>query len=341
MKKLLLFIVCLLMWGLPSLAQGRLDDIGRITIHAYVPEYEELPYEAGKLLQSKLSQIITDNGIADNENCVRFVLTAKVNVISKDVVPGPPNRISQKLDITLILGDIEADKVYSQFTLSAVGVGTNYEKSFISAFKTINPNNKEIRSFVQEGKEKVLSYYQTNCEDILVEAQKLAAQNHYEDALMMISSIPDVCADCYEQSVIAAERIYNEMINVRGAEYLRQAQAIWANNPSKQGADEATKLISQINFAASCQSEVPTLLSSISQKMNEIDRREWEHQMQRYRDSVEQEKRNWEQSVREYEDRVQTQRMYIKACRDVAVTYAQNQPKVITRVINYNKVIFW
>ncbi len=102
MKKLLLFIVCLLMWGLPSLAQGRLDDIGRITIHAYVPEYEELPYEAGKLLQSKLSQIITDNGIADNENCVRFVLTAKVNVISKDVVPGPPNRISQKLDLSLI-----------------------------------------------------------------------------------------------------------------------------------------------------------------------------------------------------------------------------------------------
>lgn len=333
--------MCLLLWAPVLLAQSRLDDIGTITIHAYVPEYEGLPYEANKLLQSKLSQIITANGIADNENFVRFVLTAKVNVISKDIVPGPPHRVSQKLDITLILGDVEADKVYSQFTLSAVGVGTNYEKSFISAFKTINPKNKEIKSFIQEGKEKVLSYYQTNCEDILLEAQKLAAQNHYEDALMMISSIPDVCADCYEHSVVVAERIYNEMINVRGAEYLRQAQAVWANNPSKQGADEATKLISQINFAASCQSEVPALLSSISQKMNEIDRREWEHQMQRYRDSVEREKRNWEQNVREYEDRVQTQRMFIKACRDVAITQAQNQPKVITRIINYKKVIFW
>ena len=341
MKKLLLFILCLLMWELQSLAQGRLDDIGRITIHAYVPEYEELPYEAGKLLQSKLSQIITANGIADNENCVRFVLTAKVNVITKDIVPGPPNRISQKLDITLILGDIEADKVYSQFTLSAVGVGTNYEKSFISAFKTINPNNKEIKSFIQEGKEKVLSFYQTNCEDILVEAQKLAAQNHYEDALMMISSIPDVCADCYDQSVAVTERIYNEMINVRGAEYLRQAQAEWANNPTRQGASEATALLSQINFAASCQSEVASLLSQITAKMNDIDRREWEHEMQRYHDTVEREKRNWEQQVREYEDHVQTQRMYIKACRDVAITRAQNQPKVITRVVNYNKVIFW
>ena len=76
MKRITLLI--LLCFCLTAFAQSRLDDVGRITIHAYVPESEELPYEAGKLLQSKLSQIITANGIADNENCVRFVLTAKV-----------------------------------------------------------------------------------------------------------------------------------------------------------------------------------------------------------------------------------------------------------------------
>lgn len=339
MKRITLLI--LLCFCLTAFAQSRLDDVGRITIHAYVPESEELPYEAGKLLQSKLSQIITANGIADNENCVRFVLTAKVNVISKDIIPGPPQRISQKLDITLILGDIEADKVYSQYTISAVGVGTNYEKSFISAFKNIKPANKGISAFIEDGKQKILAYYQTNCEDLLLEAQKLATQNHYEDALILISSIPDVCSECYEHAVAIASTIYNEMINVRGAECLRQAQAAWANNPTRQGAAEATALLSQINFAASCQSEVPALLSQITAKMNEIDRREWEHEMQRYQDSVEREKRHWEQQVREYEDHVQTQRMYIKACRDVAITRAQNQPKVITRVVNYNRVIFW
>lgn len=339
MKRMTLLL--LLFLSLSTFAQSRLDDIGRITIHAYVPEYEDLPYESSKLLQSKLSQIITANGIADNENCVRFVLTAKVNVISKDIIPGPPHRISQKLDITLILGDIESDKVYSQYTITAVGVGTNYEKSFISAFKNIKPANKEISTFIDDGKQKILAYYQTNCEDLLLEAQRLATQNHYEDALILISSIPDVCSECYEQAVTIASKIYNEMINVRGAECLRQAQAAWANNPTRQGAAEATALLSQINFAASCQSEVPALLSQITAKMNEIDRREWEHEMQQYHDSVEREKRNWEQQVREYEDRVQTQRMYIKACRDVAITRAQNQPKVITRVVNYNRVIFW
>ena len=322
-------------------AQDRLDDIGRITIHAYVPEGEELPYEAHKLLTTKLSQIVTANGIADNENFVRFVLTAKVNVITKDIVAGPPQRISQKLDITLLLGDIEEDKVYSQLTISAVGVGQSYEKSFISAFKNINPTNKAISSFLQEGKEKVIGYYQTHCEDLIAEAKKQASMQNYEDALMLLTSIPDVCTNCFDEAARIAAPIYTDMIDERGLELLNQARSVWANKPTREGAREATHLISQINFAASCQPQAITLLRDITVKMKEIDCREWEHQMQVYQDSIEREKRQWEQNVREYEDRVQTQRMYIKAARDVAITYARNQPKVITRVVNYNRIILW
>lgn len=314
--------------------QERLDDIGRITIHAYVPESENLPAESQKLLATKLSQIITANGIADNEACVRFVLTAKINIISKDIVAGPPQRISQKLDITLILGDVEADKVYSQTTISTMGIGQSLEKSYISAFKNINPRNTAITAFIQEGKEKVLGYYQTHCEDVIAEARKQASLQNYEDALMMLTSIPDVCTDCFNEASQMAQPIYHDMIEARGAECLNEARSVWAKNPNRIGAEEATRLLSQINFAASCQPKATALMREITTKMNEIDRREWEHQMQAYQDNIEREKRQWAQHVREYEDRIQTQRMYLKACRDVAITYAKNQPKVVTRVVN-------
>lgn len=339
MKKI--FVVLVLICTLCVQAQQRLDDIGRITIHAYVPENEELPYEAHKLLTTKLSQIVTANGISDNENCVRFVLTAKINVTTKDIVAGPPQRISQKLDVTLMLGDIEEDKVYSQLTVSAVGVGQSEEKSFISAFKNINPQNTTIKNFLQEGKEKVMAYYQSHCEDLIAEAKKQASMQNYEDALMLLTSIPDVCTDCFSEAAQIAEPIYVDMIDARGAELLNQAQSIWSKDPSKESAREATQLLSQINFAASCMPKVTTLMNEISAKMNEIDRREWEHEMQVYQDGIEREKRQWEQHVKEYEDQVQTQRMYLKAARDVAITYAKNQPKVITRVVNYNKIILW
>ncbi len=339
MKKICLILA--LLCPILVQAQDRLDDVGRIIIHAYVPENEDLPYEAHKLLTTKLSQIITANGIADNENFVRFVLTAKINVISKDIVAGPPQRISQKLDITLMLGDIEEDKVYSQLTISAIGVGQSYEKSFISAFKNINPKSTAITAFIREGKEKVLGYYQTHCEDLITEAKKQASLQNYEDALMLLASIPDVCTDCFEEAARIAAPIYTDMVEARGAEFLNQARAVWAKNPTREGAREATRLLSQINFAASCQPQATSLMREITAKMNEIDRREWEHQMQVYQDGIEREKRQWDQHVKEYEDRVQTQRMYLKAARDVAMTYAMNQPKVVTRIVNYNRIILW
>lgn len=335
-----IFIIALL-FTIYAEAQERLDDIGRMTIHAYIPPSEELPYDSHKLLETKLSQIITANGIADNENFVRFVLTAKINVISKDIVAGPPQRISQKLDITLILGDIEEDKVYAQHTISTIGIGQSLEKAYISAFKNINPKNTSITAFIKEGKEKMLAYYQTHCEEMITEAKKQASLQNYEDALMLLTSIPDVCSDCFEEAARVATPIYNNMIEARGTEFLNKARSVWAKSPTKEGAREATRLLSQINFAASCQPQAASLMREITNKMNEIDRREWEHQMQVYKDGIEREKRQWAQHVKEYEDRVQTQRMYLKAARDVAITYAKNQPKVVTRIINYNRIILW
>lgn len=339
MKKIIIF--ALLLYAGFLQAQERIDDIGRITIHAFVPDREDLPYESHKLLETKLSQIITSNGIADNDYCVRFVLTAKVNVISKDIVAGPPQRISQKLNITLILGDVEEDKVYSQLTIGAVGIGQSLEKSYISAFKNINPNNASIAAFIKEGKDKIASYYQSHCEIIMAEAKRQASMQNYEDALMLLSSIPDVCMDCFSEASRIAAPIYDEMINARGAELLNKARSLWANNPTREGAREATRLLQQVNFAASCQFQVASLLSDIEAKMNEIDNREWQHQMQIYQDNIEREKREWNQRVKEHDDMVQTQRMYLKAARDVAITYAKNQPKVITRVVNYNRIILW
>ena len=70
-------------------AQQFKDDVDRLTINPYVPPYEDLSDEAAKLLHTKLTQIVTANGVADNEYITRFILTAKINVLTKDIVAGP------------------------------------------------------------------------------------------------------------------------------------------------------------------------------------------------------------------------------------------------------------
>ena len=56
MKKLL--FVMALICAMRIHAQKCFDDIGRISIHAYVPESDEIPYQYHKKLLSILSQII-------------------------------------------------------------------------------------------------------------------------------------------------------------------------------------------------------------------------------------------------------------------------------------------
>lgn len=358
MKKLLL-ISLLFCSGLAS-AQTRPDDMERISIHAIVPDNIKIPSESLDLLETKLTQIITENGVEDNEYVVRFVLTAKVNVITKDILVGPPQRVSQKLDITLILGDIVEDKVFSRKTISVIGVGTSEEKAFISAFKNIKPNNKDIALFMQDGKQKILDFYQTHCQDIIVEARDLASRELFEQSILMLSAVPNVSSECFSECVKITENVYQQMITVRGEELLRKAQNAWTKNPTRQGALEATRYLQQINHAAPCQAEVTKLLGQISEKMNEIDRREWEHEMQVYKDGVERErrewehkiqvynddrereKRQWEQHIKEHNDNVETQRMFIKAARDVAIEQARHQPREVNLYqVNYTKIYSW
>lgn len=329
-------------------AQQFKDDVDRLTINPYVPPYEDLSDEAAKLLQTKLTQIITANGVADNEYITRFILTARINVITKDIVAGPPQRISQKLEITLMMGDVEADKLYSTMTIIAMGVGTSETKAYIAAIKSIKPRNAKITAFMEESKQKIVDYYESNSEEIIAEAKKLAGMQNYEEALTLLSSVPNVCSRCYKECSELAPSIYYDWINADGAYCLQQAQTIWAEQPNKQGAEKAMEYLSKINFAATCMPDAQKLTEQIKKKMLVEDKREWEFKMQQYKDNIEREKRQWAQYVQEYQERHErmmaqdaqraaNQRLIIKACRDIAVERAKHQP----RVINYNRILVW
>lgn len=339
MKKIISLL--LLLCSVYAYSQYNLPDVGKITMCAVVPESENLPEEARKLLQTRLSQIITASGVADDEYCVRFVLKAKVNVLSKDIVAGPPQRIVQKLEITLMVGDVEANKVFAQQIVPAVGIGETYEKCFISAIKNTNPTNSAIQSFMEEAKTKVFAFYQSSCEDILAEARRLSSEQKFDEALMLLGSVPDVCSDCFRQAAQMATVVYEDMINVRGEELLSSARAAWTANPTREGAAEAVRYLSEVNGAANCQPQVAQLFDEIGRKTNELDQREWQQQMQEYSDRKAREEREWQQQQRELDAKVECQRQWIKACRDVAVARAKNQPKIVNRYIYYKRIVLW
>lgn len=295
--------------GLAQNSIGKTDDLERISLTPVVADLnEDIPMATYSLLQNKLQQIATNNGLGGNAYSPRFVITCNLNVMTKDVLPGPPPMIAMNIDATFYIVDYVSQTVFSTTTVSVKAVGTNLEKSYINGIRNINPRSPEMKSFVGAGKNKIIAYYNDRCDYILQEAKSLASQKRYREAIFQLSSVPEVCKDCYFQATDAIEPIFQAYLNDLCERNLSAATAVWIANPNSYGANEVIGYLSEILPDAACFGEAQNLVSEIRSKI------------------LADEKRDWNFQLKQWNDRVSLESQRIKAYRDVGVAYGQNQP---------------
>lgn len=275
----------------------------------------KIPEEAARQLETKLQSALTANGYADNGYTERFVLTAKVDITQKDVTPTTPARISEKMDITLMVGDVIENKLYASCTLSSAGIGTNENKAFINAFRNIKGENPKIQQMLSEAKAKIVDYYTNHCAEIQQRVNALVAQQQYDEAIFMLCSVPNINSDCFAACQKQAGVVYQQKIDADAARLLEQARNVWTANPDVSGANEVADIIGNINPHATNYSEVTVLRSTIEGKLQTDAKREWNFKM------------------RQYEDEQEYKRSIIDAAQAVGVAWAKNQPKTISRTI--------
>ena len=299
---------------------GKTDDIGRITLAAYVPQQiDKMPDAARSILANKLNQIVTQNGMGGAANNERFIITANVNVISKDLTATAPPMTALVLEVTLYIGDGFVGTKFSSTSISVKGVGESETKAYISALKGISPTNSNIQSFVGNGKSKIIEYYNSKCDFIIKEAQTLVSQNNFEEAIFKLTSVPEVCKECYDKCMDAVGPIYQKQIDRECKSKLMEANTAWNAAQDSYGADTAGGILAQIDPNASCYKEALALSNKIAQRIKEIDQRDWKLQL------------------KEQQDNVDIQKATIKTIRDIGVAYGNGQPKTVT----YNVRGWW
>ena len=298
--------------------QVQLNDFGRIILNSHISEKLELTSEVKNTLLTKLDQISSANGMGGSQINHRFIITANVTIGSKDVIAGPPQMLAQNLELTLFIGDAITNTIFSTISLSLKGVGTNENKAYIDAFKNINPKNKEVVAFLEEGKTKIINYYSTNCDFILKDAQALTKQEKYDEAIYKLSLVPDVCKECYFKCLDTLTAIYQKKIDADCKIKLNQAKSLWAAQQTPIGAEKAGDILSSINPMASCQGEIESFIKTIDTKLKADEKARCEFKIKQYKDSVELEKTK------------------VNAYRDVAIEFARNQPRTVT----YNNIIW-
>ncbi len=321
MKKILLSLLMIIGYNAYSQnALGKSDDAARITLAAYVPQQiDKMPDAARSILANKLNQIVTQNGMGGAANNERFIITANVNVISKDLTATAPPMTALVLEVTLYIGDGFVGTKFSSTSISVKGVGESETKAYISALKGISPTNSNIQSFVGNGKSKIIEYYNSKCDFIIKEAQTLVSQNNFEEAIFKLTSVPEVCKDCYDKCMDAVGPIYQKQIDRECKSKLMEANTAWNAAQDSYGADTAGGILAQIDPNASCYKEALALSNKIAQRIKEIDQRDWKLQL------------------KEQQDNVDIQKATIKAIRDIGVAYGNGQPKTVT----YNVRGWW
>ncbi len=300
--------------------QGKTEDLGRIVVNSYVSDQiDGLPASAKSMLTNKLSQITTANGLGGNEIQPRFIITPNITVLSKNITPTAPPMHAYTLEVTLYIGDgIEGTK-FASTSLSLQGAGTNEAKAYIAALKQLNPNNTDIQAFVDKGKVKIVEYYNSHCDFILKEAQTLESQQMFEEAIYKLSSVPEVCKECFDKSMDAVAPIYQKQIDRVCEMQLTKAQNAWNSGQNIQAADEAAGYLAAIEPAAACFSKAGALSKTIAARVKELDKREWDFKM------------------KQQQDEVNIRKATITAARDIGVAYGNNQPKSVT----YNVRGWW
>ncbi|MFC2110537.1 hypothetical protein ACFLRU_05450 [Bacteroidota bacterium] len=286
-------------------SQKKSDDLGRIKLNVYIPEQvEAIPTIAQRQLVTKMNQITTKNGLGGSVVNPRFIIASKIDVLTKDITPTAPPMTALTLGISFYVGDGFDGVLFGSEYVEVKGVGSNKTKAYISAIRNIRSNSPIFKKLVENGKVKILEYYNSKCDFILQKAKTLTAQGKHDEAIYELTSIPEACKECYIKSMNAIGPIYQKKIDDEAKVKLQKCIGIWSHSQSVEGGQQIAEILSTINPNAKSFDKVISLYARVEKRVKELDKRELDFKLKK----IEQESER------------------IKAARDIGVAYGQNQP---------------
>lgn len=267
------------------------------------------PASAKVQMSSKINQMLSANGVASTNMYSDFCITVIANAISKDVVSGAPAQIVQTLDFTFYIVDVNRQLIFSTYTTTSKGVGESESKSYIDAMKRVNIKSPDVERFLNEGRDKIVAYYDSQAENIFTKSRMLARQRRYEEAFFNLCTFPAECAN-YKASIAVGNEIYQAYVDYNAQENLHKAKAEWAATQNSYGAAKAGEYLSQILPDASCYFEALDLYNEIKAKISA----------------------DWKWEMKKYEDGVDLEYARLSAWKAVGIEYGRNQKPVTTNL---------
>ena len=327
---------------------GKTDDVGRIAIKTIMPNLD-IPSAAKKILLTRMTQIASKNGLASYGS--RFIMYPRVDIITKDILASAPPKHVYTLNVSLRIADNLTKTIYSTTDITLKGVDNNETKAYISALKGLSYKHRDVKDFITEGKNRIIEYYNSQCDFIIKEAEALAGKKEYDEAIYTLITIPSVCKDCFMKGQDASVDVFKQKMENECMQNIADARAAKA----KDNYDLAASYLSGILPDVSCYADAQALLKEIedhrcaialgkakgawaSQNAREAGR--WLGEVasdskcnseatalgNQIKSKLKaDEDREWDFVLKVQKDQVALQKEAIKAVRDVGVAWGKNQ----------------
>ena len=328
MRKMILTVVSLMCFG-TSMAQ--------IQITPFIDEQNcnTMPNGICEILNQKLSNVISQNGIQSQMGQSRFVLTCNVTEESKNVLSTSPTQIAYVLDLHLYIGDGEPGTKYISQSFRTKGVGPTEEKAYRNAVKNLQAKSQAMTEFVGKGSSRILDYYENNKEQILSSIRSCIDSKNLEQAAYELCLIPQE-ASYYNDVQALLGKVNGKIVDNQSSSLFLQAKSIWASEQNESAANQVADIVNQIDANASCYAEAHQFMETVIARMEQLNNREWaarQRQLahERKMEIVRENNRSTETKMRIKAQR-DTNIATIKAVRDVAVEYAKRRPRVVYHV---------
>lgn len=225
MKKIFLFAVAALGFTSILSAQNTLSQKDMIGITPMVSSYLDLPDDAVRSLELKLTQMATQNGFGSYSG--QFVLTSNVVVINQEATATAPVRYLTNLEVSVFVVNVMEDVIVDEMSFTVQGIDRLENKAIIRAINEIKPKTPRVRLFMDNVREQMITYYNTRIPALLAKAKGLSNRAEHDEALAILSAIPE-SVDQYPMVAEQMVAIYQKKIDHEAGIALIEAKGYMA-----------------------------------------------------------------------------------------------------------------
>ena len=259
-------------------------DVGSISLSLVMPDYVE-GVSASHLskLENKILRMLTSSGLSGNGLDANFVIFPKIEILGKDEIPGMETMTSVEVELNLFVKQMDENILFSSYSKEVKGISTTESRAIKNAIGKLPVKSKDIKTFLEETKGRILAYYKNKCNSIILEANRYSKMHQYEKAIAILTTIPKEVGDCHQRAQEKAIEYYQIYADQKCAEYLQHARAEEANrNYSK-----ALKFLSYIDPSSTCKADAQKIIQRISTKVDAEEKKQWDFAMKRYESNQE------------------------------------------------------